>query len=83
MPKTTFTFRISEKARQNLLPVAKAYGMPPTSFVGEMVDVIVCADMERLTAFLGRLQTGMARQLVLELGKAEKRQKRRRRASSG
>jgi hypothetical protein len=83
MPSTTVTFRISKENLKSLRQVAKIYGSPYTSFVRDAVQAMCSGDMERVGAFLTRLQRSAMKQMEMELGKAQKRQKRRRRATPG
>lgn len=77
------TVRMNPKARKNLRTMAKAYGSPVAPFVRELLEATCSGEQERLSVFLGRLNTGLARQMLLDLKIGQKRQKRRGRASPG
>jgi hypothetical protein len=77
------TVRMNPESRKNLRAMAKAYGVPVAPFVREMLNSVCSGDTERVAAFLGKLNTGLARQLLLDLEIGQKRRKRRGRASPG
>ncbi|HEX2879416.1 MAG TPA: hypothetical protein VHO25_07750, partial [Polyangiaceae bacterium] len=63
--------------------IAKLYGEPTATFCRSLVVTVCSGEMEAIGGFLARLQKGMTKQLTLDLERAQKRQKRRGRASSG
>jgi predicted DNA-binding protein len=68
MPTPLFNLRLSPKVQDGLKALAKVYGAPnTTSFVREVLEVMVSNDIEQLKAFVGRLIQKQGEQLTLQL----------------
>jgi hypothetical protein len=64
----TFTFRLPDEERKQLVAMSKLYGSPnPRAFLREMIGSMVSGDQERATAFNTRLVEKMTGQMALAL----------------